>query len=76
MRAADQKLSRDVRKAIAKDGEVDTSRLGVVACTGKVTLVGSMPENDQIDFATQRAQSVTGVTNVASRLSIDVPGGH
>lgn len=76
MKAADRKLSRDVRKAIAKGGEVDVSRLGVVAHTGKVTLVGSVPQSDQIDLATQRAQSVTGVTNVASRLTIDVPGGR
>ena len=76
MRSADRTLSRGVRKAIAKGGGVDLTHLGVVARSGKVTLVGSVPENDQIALAAQRAQSVAGVTDVANRLSIDMPGGH
>jgi len=55
---------------------VDLTHLGVVARSGRVTLVGSVPENDQIALAAQRAQSVAGVTDVANRLSIDMPGGH
>jgi hyperosmotically inducible protein len=76
MRAADRKLSRDVRKAIAKGGDVDISRLDVIARSGKVTLAGSVPEQDQVDLATQRAKSVSGVVDVANRVGIDVPGGH
>jgi hyperosmotically inducible protein len=76
MRAADRKLSRDVRKAIGKGGDVDMSRLEVIARSGKVTLAGSVPEEDQVDLATQRAKSVSGVVDVANRVGIDVPGGH
>ncbi|ANB76385.1 hypothetical protein AYM40_29560 [Paraburkholderia phytofirmans OLGA172] len=76
MKSADRKLSRDVRKAIASGGAVDMLHLGIVARSGKVTLVGSVPEEGQIDLATQLAQSVSGVTKVANRLSVDVPGGN
>jgi hyperosmotically inducible protein len=76
MRVADRRLSRDVRGAIGKGGGVDMSRLGVIARSGKVRLVGTVPDEGEIDIASQRAQSVTGVTNVSNNLSIRVPGGN
>ena len=75
VRTADRRLSRDVRKAIGKGGDVDMSRLGVVSRSGKVRLVGTVPEEGEIKLASQRAQSVTGVTDVSNDLSIQVPGG-
>jgi hyperosmotically inducible periplasmic protein len=55
MKSADRKLSRDVRKAVANGGAVDMLHLGIVARLGKITLVGSVPEEGQIDLATQLA---------------------
>lgn len=75
VRIADRRLSRDVRKAIGKGGDVDMSRLGVVSRSGKVRLVGTVPEEGEIELASQRAQSVTGVTDVSNHLSIQIPGG-
>jgi len=75
VRTADRRLSRDVRKAIGKGGDVDMSRLGVVSRSGKVRLVGTVPKEGEIKLASQRAQSVTGVTDVSNDLSIQVPGG-
>jgi len=48
----------------------------VIARSGKVRLVGTVPDEGEIDIASQRAQSVTGVTNVSNNLSIRVPGGN
>jgi hyperosmotically inducible protein len=76
MKSEDHKLSHDVRKAIAKDGEVEMPHIDVIARSGKVTLLGSVPDDGQIDLATQRALSVAGVTDVVSNLNIAEPGGH
>jgi osmotically-inducible protein OsmY len=74
MKSADRKLSKAVRKAIVKGGDVDTAHLAVIARGGKVTLTGSVPEEGQVDLAKQHAQSVAGVTEVASRLTVAEPG--
>ncbi|CAD6550852.1 hypothetical protein LMG27952_05080 [Paraburkholderia hiiakae] len=65
--AANRKLENAVRKAI-KGGGVDASDLNVVARSGTVTLTGSVADGDQIDLASQRAQSVDGVAAVVNRL--------
>lgn len=74
MHKADRKLSSAVRKAIVKGGNVDTAHLTVLARDGKVTLTGTVPEEGQIALATQRAQGVSGVTDVTSRLTVGSPG--
>jgi osmotically-inducible protein OsmY len=73
-RGEDRLLSRNVRKAIAKGGDVAMSRLTITARSGIVTLSGSVPDNEQVSRATERAQSVAGVTEVSSHLTLDMPG--
>jgi hyperosmotically inducible protein len=68
MELADSKLSHDVRKAIAEDGDVEMSNVAVIARSGKVTLLGSVPGDGQIGFAVKRAQAVAGVTDVVSHF--------
>jgi hyperosmotically inducible periplasmic protein len=74
MKQADRLLARSVRKAIAAHGGVVMTRITVLARSGKVTLVGSVPENDQIDVARDRAKSVAGVTEVVDNLTLRLPG--
>ena len=71
---ADRLLAKDVRKAITKSNDVDPSRMTVLARSGKVTLSGSVPEESQIQLAEQHAKGVAGVTTVANRLVISMPG--
>src|SRR3954471_19352268 len=73
-RGEDRSLSRNVRKAIAKGGDVALSRLTITAHSGVVTLSGTVPDNEQVSRATERAQAVPGVTEVASRLTLETPG--
>jgi len=73
-RKTNRLLARDVRKALIRADDVDLSRMTVLARGGKVTLSGSVPEEDQIQLAEQHAKEVAGVTTVASRLAIAMPG--
>jgi len=74
MKKSDRNLAKRVRAAISAPGQVDMSNVAVLARSGKVTLVGSVPENEQIDLARQRAQSVAGVTHVVDDLTIRIVG--
>ncbi|WP_158940170.1 BON domain-containing protein [Burkholderia sp. S171] len=69
-RKADRKLSSDVRRALGKSKEITATNIFVRARSGAVTLMGSVPENSQIDRAAQVANSVPGVTSVTNKLSL------
>lgn len=71
---ADRLLAKNVRKALTQSNDVDLARMTVLAKSGKVTLSGSVPEEDQIQLAEQHAKAVAGVTTVANRLVIATPG--
>jgi hyperosmotically inducible protein len=73
-RAANRKLAKDVRSALTKGGDVQMSRLVILAKSGSVTLTGSVPEQNQIQLAEEHASTVGGVTKVVNRLSIETPG--
>lgn len=73
-RIANRHLARDVRKALTKDGDIDMSRVSVQARDGRITLIGSVPSEDQIKQAELHAKEVDHVIAVANRLSIDRPG--
>jgi len=68
--AANRRLSRQVRSALARDGHISVANITVRARNGAVTLQGSVPEVGQIDRATQAAKGVAGVTSVKNALSI------
>jgi osmotically-inducible protein OsmY len=70
----DRLLAKSVRKALTQSNDVDLARMTVLAKSGKITLSGSVPEEDQIQLAEQHAKAVAGVTTVANRLVIATPG--
>ena len=71
-RKADRKLGSDVRRALSKTKEITATNIFVRARDGVVTLTGSVPDNMQIERATQVANGVAGVTSVINKLSLQV----
>jgi hyperosmotically inducible periplasmic protein len=69
-RKADHALEKAVRKALAKDKAVDVTNVNVRARNGAVALLGSVPEQGQVEAATQAAQGVAGVASVNNALRI------
>lgn len=67
---ADSALGRKVRNALSKTKGLSVANITVRARSGAVTLAGTVPEQPQIDLATQTAQGVAGVTSVKNALSI------
>jgi hyperosmotically inducible protein len=74
-RAADRKLGRDVRRALARAQGFNVSNVFVRARGGAVTLTGSVPAGGMIQQAADIAKGVPGVTSVTNRLSVNVPAG-
>lgn len=70
IRAANGKLARNVRTAMAKAKGIDMTQLFVYAKGGVVTLSGSVPKSDQVDRAGEIAKGVSGVSSVDNRLSV------
>jgi hyperosmotically inducible periplasmic protein len=73
-RKADHALEKAVRVALAKDKSVDVTRVTVRARDGAVTLLGSVPEQGQVDAATQAAKGVAGVKSLNNALTIKAVG--
>jgi osmotically-inducible protein OsmY len=69
-KSANRALGRKVRSALSKTKGVSVANIVVRARGGAVTLEGTVPEQQQIDLATQAAQGVAGVTSVKNALSI------
>ncbi|CAD6518790.1 hypothetical protein LMG27952_01062 [Paraburkholderia hiiakae] len=69
-KAANRALSRKVRSALAKDKKIDVARITVRVRDGAVVLQGSVPEQAQIEHATEVATGVQGVTSVKNALTI------
>ncbi|WP_118180179.1 BON domain-containing protein [Paraburkholderia phosphatilytica] len=74
-RAANRKLSRDVRRALSKDKSIDTSNIKIRANHGAVVLEGTVPEQAQSDKAGTIAQGVSGVSSLKNSLTIREKGG-
>jgi hyperosmotically inducible protein len=63
-----------VRYALAADGDINVSRIHVVARDGAVILEGSVPESGQIDRAMQLAESSGDVGTVTNYLTLRTSG--
>lgn len=74
VKASNRALQRSVRKALSKTKGLSVTNITVRARSGAVTLEGSVPEQPQIDLATQAAQGVAGVTSVKNALTIRAIG--
>lgn len=69
-KAADRALGRKVRSALSKTKGLSVANITVRARSGAITLAGTVPEQGQVDIATQAAQGVAGVTSVKNALTI------
>ncbi|OAJ52549.1 BON domain-containing protein [Paraburkholderia ginsengiterrae] len=69
-KAADRALGRKVRSALSKTKGLSVANITVRSRSGAVTLAGTVPEQSQVDIATQAAQGVAGVTSVKNALTI------
>lgn len=69
-RAANRKLARQVRGALARDSHISVANITVRARDGAVTLQGSVPEAAQIGRAADVAKGVAGVNSVTNALTI------
>ncbi|MFX1675260.1 BON domain-containing protein [Paraburkholderia sp. A2WS-5] len=69
-KAANRALSRKVRGALAKDKNISVANITVRAKDGAIVLQGTVPEQAQIDHATEVAKGVAGVTSVKNALTI------
>lgn len=74
VRQANRALGRKVRSTLAKTKGLSVANITVRARGGDITLAGSVPEQAQIDLATQAAQGVAGVKSVKSALTIRPEG--
>lgn len=71
---ANRALGKAVKRALTKNKEIDASNIYVRARDGGVRLTGFVPENAQIQAATDVTQGVSGVTSVDNKLSVRQPG--
>jgi len=69
-RTANRKLGYAVRRALGKAQGVDVSNIIVRSRGGDITLVGTVPDQGQIDKAGQVAQGVAGVKSVSNKLTV------
>ena len=69
-KAANKALVKQVRKALARAKGLEPTRIYTKAVDGVVTLTGSVPDQSQIDIATQATQGVQGVTSVQNKLTV------
>ncbi|HEY4298646.1 MAG TPA: BON domain-containing protein [Paraburkholderia sp.] len=74
VKQANRALQRKVRGTLAKTKGLSVANITVRARGGDVTLAGSVPEQQQIDIATQAAQGVAGVKSVKNALTIRAEG--
>lgn len=68
--SSDSQLAHAVRVSFARNG-VSLSHVFVFARGGQVTLVGWVPELQQVSRAERAASTVSGVTAIDNRLSVD-----
>lgn len=69
-KAANRALGRKVRSALSKTKGLSVANITVRARGGAVTLAGTVPEQNQVDMASEAAQGVAGVTSVKNALTI------
>ena len=76
IRAANRALAKRVETTLYKQKGLESNDVHAVARSGKITLVGMVPDQAQIDLAGKVAESVPGVTSVKNNLIVDEEGQH
>ncbi|SAK94157.1 transport-associated protein [Caballeronia temeraria] len=72
-RAANKALGKRVQTALYKQKGV-WSDVHAIARSGKIYLVGMVPDEAQIDLAAKVAEGVPGVTSVQNNLKVEEEG--
>jgi hypothetical protein len=67
----DDELRREVEEALFLDTWVDAEAIRVEVAGGVVTLRGTLPDHEEVRFATDDAWDVDGVRGVRSELEVD-----
>jgi osmotically-inducible protein OsmY len=70
-RRPDPELKHDVEEALFYDTWVDAGAITVEVRDGVVTLQGTLPDFDEVRFATDDAWDVDGVRGVRCELAVD-----
>ena len=70
-RRPDDEVLHDVEEALFYDTWVDAEAITVAVREGVVTLSGSLPDHDEIRYATDDAWDVDGVRGVRTELRVD-----
>jgi hyperosmotically inducible protein len=73
-RAANRQLAKAVQTALYKQKGLVSEDLHVIARSGKISLVGEVPDQMQIDLAGKVAEGVTGVSSVKNNLTVEDVG--
>ncbi|HTH59911.1 MAG TPA: BON domain-containing protein [Paraburkholderia sp.] len=68
--SANRKLGYAVRRAIGREQDVDVSNITVRSHGGDITLLGTVPDQSQIDKAEAAAKGVSGVKSVTNKLTV------
>ena len=74
IRAQNRQLENQVRRSLTKTKDLDAGGIIVVARSGKVTLDGTVPDEDQIQLAGTAAAGVPGVSNVTNNVRMREAG--
>jgi osmotically-inducible protein OsmY len=69
-RRPDDELKREVEEALFMDSWVDADAISVAVRDGVVTLTGTLPDYDEIRYATDDVWDVVGVLGVLSELTV------
>jgi osmotically-inducible protein OsmY len=70
VRKQNHQLESKVRHALTKTKQLDSSNITILARSGKVTLEGDAPDDQQIQLAGTAAAGVAGVTGVTNNLRV------
>lgn len=73
-RAANRALEKKVRVALTHTKGLDVSDIAVLARKGGVTLVGTVPDMQQVQLAQNSAQGLDGVSSLTNNLTTRYPG--
>jgi hyperosmotically inducible periplasmic protein len=74
IRAANKQLAKQVQSTLYKQKGLESTDVHAVARSGKITLVGVVPDQAQIDLAGKVAASVPGVTSLQNNLTVEEEG--
>lgn len=73
-KAANRALRKVVIRQLSRTRGLNIDGVNVIAVNGIVTLVGTVPDTQQIDLATEVARDVAGVREVRNSLTLQTNG--